>query len=47
MLVCKAMEGALGVSEERFEEVLFVKDSLVALNGGTNLLLENPYDFFS
>ena len=41
------MEGALAVSEERFEEVLLVEDSLVVLNGGANLLLENPYDFFS
>ena len=46
-LVCEAMEGVLGVSEERFEEVLLVEDSLVALDGGANLLLENPYGFFS
>ena len=38
-LVSEAVEGALGVSEERLEEVLLVKDRLVALDGGANLLL--------
>ena len=40
------MEGALGVSKKRLEEVLLVEDRLVALNGGANLLLENTDDFF-
>ena len=41
------MEGALGVSEKRLEEVLLVEDRLVALDSGANLLLENTDDFFS
>ena len=45
-LVSEAVECALGVSEERLEEVLLVEDRLVALNGGANLLLENTDDFF-
>ena len=36
----------MGVSEQRLEEVLLVEDGLVALDGGDDLLLENPYDFF-
>lgn len=40
------MEGALGVSEQRLEEVLLVEDGLVALDGGDDLLLEDPDDFF-
>ena len=40
------MEGALGVSEQGLEEVLLVEDGLVALDGGADLLLENPDDFF-
>ena len=46
-LVSEAVEGSLGVSEKQLEEVFLVEDRLVVLNGGTNLLLENPYDFFS
>ena len=45
-LVSEAVEGALGVSKKRLEEVLLVEDRLVALNGGANLLLENTDDFF-
>ena len=45
-LVSKAVEGLLGVSEKRLEEVLLVKDCLIALNGGANLFLKNPYNFF-
>ena len=45
-LVSEAVEGALGVSEKRLEEVLLVEDRLVALDSGANLLLENTDDFF-
>ena len=41
------MERALGVSEKRLEEVLLVEDCLIALDGGTDFLLEDPDDFFS
>ena len=41
------MEGALGVSEKQFEEILLVEDHLIVLDGGANLLLENTDDFFS
>ena len=41
-LVSKAVEGVLGVSKKRL-----VEDRLVALDGGANLLLENPDNFFS
>ena len=36
-LVSEAVECALGVSEERLEEVLLVEDGLVALDGGADL----------
>ena len=40
------MERALGVSKKQLEKVFLVEDCLVVLDGGADLLLENPYDFF-
>ena len=46
-MVSEAVEGSLGVSEERLKEVLLVEDHLIVLDGGTDFLLEDPDDFFS
>ena len=40
------MKGALMLRVEPLEQVLFVEDSLEALDGGAYFLVENPYNFF-
>ena len=45
-LVSEAVEGALGVSKKQLKEILLVKDGLIVLDGGANLLLKDPDDFF-
>ena len=40
------MKGALMLRVELLEQVLFVEDSLEALNGGADLLVEDADNFF-
>ena len=40
------MKGALVLRVELLEQVLLVKYSLEALDGGADFLVENPDDFF-
>ena len=41
------MKGPLPVRVELLEQVLFVEDGLITLDGSANLLVEYAYDFFS
>ena len=45
-LVGETMKGALMLRVEPLEQVLFVEDSLEALDGGAYFLVENPDNFF-
>ena len=46
-LVSEAVERLLPLAVELLEKMLLVEDSLVALDGCTNLLLEDADDFSS
>ena len=45
-LVGESMKGALVLRVEFLEQVFLVENSLKALDGGADFLVENPDDFF-